>query len=70
MRILNQSLKFIELTASLLQMAIKEIQTAVQAGDLRNTQHLIDRREKAYVKDANQSNLLHTAAINGHTGAY
>ncbi|KAB7495227.1 hypothetical protein Anas_05504, partial [Armadillidium nasatum] len=48
--------------------SIKDIQKSIEEGDLRGAQNLLDRKEKAFVRDANQCNLLHTATIHGHTG--
>ncbi|RXG52095.1 hypothetical protein Avbf_18840 [Armadillidium vulgare] len=47
--------------------SIKDIQKSIEEGDLRGAQNLLDRKEKAFVRDANQCNLLHTATIHGHT---
>ena len=50
------------------QISLRNLQNAVEEGDVRTLKNELDKKEKSKVKDENGSNLLHLAVLHGNTG--
>nr|XP_045618567.1 uncharacterized protein LOC123770574 [Procambarus clarkii] len=46
---------------------IEELHGAAEDGDTRKVKALLDTKHKVFTKDANHTNILHKAVLNGHT---
>ncbi|KAK7079118.1 hypothetical protein SK128_023325 [Halocaridina rubra] len=47
--------------------AIQDLHLAVEKGESRKVMSLLDKKQRAYTKDANQASILHKAVLHGHT---